>query len=101
MDLAQVKLAEMAHEDGVSEDEFFQFAISVCEKVIEHSPSGSFLVLLPKTGHRHPLGVSLGSSSRNMMIELLYQLRECAPGEQAVTMLASDGSRQQTLVVRI
>ncbi len=99
MSLTEAKLTAMALEDGVSSDDFIKFTISVYEEVMKHSPCGCFDVILPKTGYRQPMGAYLGRSTRDSLIELLYRLRECAPGEHSVTMLARDGSRPQRLVV--
>ncbi len=100
MDLSIRKLSLMAAEDGVSEDEFINFANEVCGKIIEHSPSGSFKVVLSKSGRQKPLDVSLGPTFRASLVELMYQLRKCAPWERQITMLNKDGKQPAVLTVR-
>lgn len=87
MGLIAKKLEQMAAEDGVTEDEFMRFAGGVCECILQHAPNGSFTVILPKTGHRHPLALQLSPSFRDDLVALMYQLRECVPGERTIKMV--------------
>lgn len=100
MDLTAAKLAEMAREDNVSVKEFLYFARYVYDRVIMHSLNGTFYVVLPKTGFRHPLGVCCADPAEADLVNLMYQLRECVPRARTVTLCAKDGTHTRTLCVR-
>ncbi len=100
MELLEKKLKYLAAEDRVTVDAFLTFAQAVYKEVVSHAPCGRFQVLLPKTGYRHPFAVCVDTPyEQGRGIELVYQLRDCVPGERAVTIYDCDGANPQTLVI--